>query len=45
MPIEKNYPDAEPEGSGDDDMTPLDDDNLDELLSDDEDSDDGSGKA
>jgi hypothetical protein len=45
MPIEKNYLDSEPEGSRDDDMTSLDDDDLDEPLSDDEGFDNESGKV
>jgi hypothetical protein len=45
MPIKKNYLDSEFKGLGDDDITPLDDDNLDKLLLDDKDSNDGSGKA
>jgi hypothetical protein len=45
MLIEKNYLDSELKGLRDNNITPLDDDNLDELLLDDEDSNNGSGKA
>jgi hypothetical protein len=45
MPIEKNYLNSKLKGLRDDDITPLDDDNLDELLSDNEDFNDGLGKA
>jgi hypothetical protein len=37
MPIEKNYLNFKLKGSGDNDITPLDDDNLDKLLLDNED--------
>jgi hypothetical protein len=45
MLIEKNYPNSKPKGSGDNNITPFDDDNLDKLLLDDEDFDNKSGKA
>jgi hypothetical protein len=45
MPIEKNYLDFKLKGLRDNNITPLDDDNLDKLLSDNEDSNDGLGKA
>jgi hypothetical protein len=45
MPIEKNYLDSELKGLRDDDITPLDDDNLDELLLNDEDFNNRLGKA
>jgi hypothetical protein len=45
MPIKKNYLDSKPKGLGDNDIIPLNDNNLDELLLDNEDFNDGSGKA
>jgi hypothetical protein len=45
MLIEKNYLDFKLKGLRDDNITPLDDDNLNELLLNDKDSDNGSGKA
>jgi hypothetical protein len=45
MPIKKNYLNFKLKGLGDNDITPLDDDNLDKLLLDNKDSNDRSGKA
>jgi hypothetical protein len=45
MLIKKNYLNFKLKGSGDDNITPLDDDNLNELLLDNEDFNDKSGKA
>jgi hypothetical protein len=45
MPIKKNYLDSEPKGSRDDDITSLDDDNLNEPLLDDEGFDNELGKV
>jgi hypothetical protein len=45
MPIKKNYLDSELKGLKDDNITPLNDNNLDKLLLNDEDSNNGSGKA
>jgi hypothetical protein len=45
MLIKNNYLNSKPKGLRDDDITPLDDDNLDELLLDNEDSNDGLRKA
>jgi hypothetical protein len=45
MPIKKNYLDFKFKGLRDDDITPLDNDNLNELLSDNEDFNNKSGKA
>jgi hypothetical protein len=45
MPIKKNYLNSKLKGSGDDNITPFNDNNLDKLLSDNEDFNNGSGKA
>jgi hypothetical protein len=45
MLIKKNYLNSKPKGLRDDDITPLDDDNLDELLLNNEDFNDGLRKA
>jgi hypothetical protein len=45
MLIKKNYLDFKLKGLRDDNITPLDDDNLDKLLLNNKDSDDRSGKA
>ena len=45
MPIKKNYLDFKLKGLRDDDITPFNDNNLDKLLLDNKDFNDGSGKA
>jgi hypothetical protein len=45
MPIKKNYLNSKLKGLRDDDITPLNDNNLDELLLNDKDSNNRSGKA
>jgi hypothetical protein len=45
MLIKKNYLDSKPKGLKDDNITPLDDNNLDKLLLNNEDFNNGSGKA
>jgi hypothetical protein len=45
MLIKKNYLNFKLKGLGDDNITPFDDDNLNELLLNNKDSNDGSGKA
>jgi hypothetical protein len=45
MPIKKNYLDSKLKGLKDDNITPLDDDNLDKLLLNNKDFNDGLGKA